>query len=215
MSTENIRNSDLFLDLMKDIDNLYMVVNNNLSQKFVEIREIYTNRYSLGVVVYNNNEYQSILSELKKLNSFNDSGLFWKMDSIDWGSSQTIWTQGWGSIKFKMKVTESEFYKRKHRLFKDKEFYDLKLDISVAPDLGICLWGDTDDFLKKAKIVTMGINKTVYFYLQDWDSKEEVTELSFVPKKSLCECGAHKVYGSSVDPFFHSRWCKLFVDKKI
>ena len=59
------------------------------------------------------------------------------------------------------------------------------------------------------------MNRLCFFTLSAWEDKvfaKDNTLGSFSGPQ--CECGAHKVYGTNVDPFFHARWCRLFVNNK-
>lgn len=213
MSASKIKQSTLYSDLMADIDSLYLYNGSNLEKKLIEIEELYSNSDSLGILMYSKEDAQDVLKELNKISSFRDNNGVWKIGSIDWNTPNMLWTQGWGMIKFKMKISESEMFSRKHKYNYFKNEKELKIDLTIAPDLGLCMWGDTDDFVKRAKFIASGLSRTINFLLEDWQAKTQVSSNDQPSLSMQCECGAVKTYGKNVDPFFHSRWCRLFSDK--
>lgn len=212
-NTDHIKNSPLFCDLIEDIEELYFDNKHNFEMKFVEINENYGSKNSLGVIFYEANDKSAVIKELKNFNSFKDNTSSWEINAYDWDASSTLWVQGWGVIKFKMKVQESEVYCRRNKS-SNRKSPDLKVDVAVAPDLGLTLWGSTEDFQKKAAMVAAGLSRVCFFGLNNWDAKEASVDYGNHGSSSQCECGAHKTYGKDVNPYFHSRWCKLFVNNK-
>ena len=213
MSTSHIRYSSLYADLIKDIEEIYFITNHNYEKKTIEIKESYGGEDSLGIIFYEKKDSASVIAELKKLNSFDDSNLICTMNAADWNSHSVFWINNWGNVKFKMKLSESDLYKRSHKYSSSKSSKDLRVEIVSAPDQGLCGWGDTEDFHKRAKTVLAGLNKSTFLTLSEWNTKEAVAGVynpSYGPK---CECGIPKIYGKDVNPFFHSRWCNLFVNK--
>lgn len=214
MSTTHIRYSSLYSDLMKDVEDMYFVSGHSYERRIVEITENHGNKDSVGVIFYDKSDSNAVFMELKKFSSFDESNIIWRMSVSDWNTSALFWTQGWGSVKFKMKVEENSNYTRNHRYSLHKIEKELKLDISVAPDQGLCLWGDTETFLKRAKTILSGLNRSTFLSLSDWNAKDTDSETKSNSVIPACECGAHKVYGKDVNPFFHSRWCRLFVNNR-
>lgn len=213
MSTTHIRYSELYYDLIKDIDNIYFTINHNYEKKIIEIKEPFSKKDSLGIIFYNKSDSALVSVELKKLSSFDDSGPLCSINLSDWNSQTLFWVNSWGSVKFKMKISESDSFKRTHKYSFSKESKDLVIDVTSAPDQGLCGFGDSEDFQKKARSVLSGLNRGIFLFLSDWNQKVSA-EGSTNNSSSGCECGTHAVYGKNIDPFFHSRWCRLFVDKK-
>ena len=211
--TSHIKNSPLFSDLIQDVEELYFSPNHNFEMKYIEINESYGTKDSLGVIFYDANDKGSVLRELKNFSSFKENISSWEINESDWSYSSPLWIQGWGIIKFKMKVQESEAYSRKNKT-SNKTSPDLRIDINVAPDLGLTMWGDTEDFSKRASLVATGLSRLCFFGLGNWEKKESNLISSYESNSPKCECGAHKTYGKNVNPFFHARWCRLFVNNR-